>query len=65
MMVLTQGGKSFKELTRLFNNSERRSTVEMNGDVLCNRCIIRVANITLRAHAMSHQAKLPTPITIV
>jgi hypothetical protein len=37
----------------------------MNDDILCNRSIIGLANVTLKTHSMSHRATSGTPFTIV
>jgi hypothetical protein len=49
----------------MFNNFERHSKADMNDDVLCNRFINGIANVTLRTHAMSHRAKPVTHLSIV
>jgi hypothetical protein len=49
----------------VFSDFERRSKGDINDDVLCNRCIIGIANVTLVTHAMLHRVKSVTPLTIV
>jgi pyruvate dehydrogenase complex dehydrogenase (E1) component len=64
-MALNQVNKSLHYYERLFNDFERHSKVDMNDDVMCNCFITGLANGTFRTHAMSHRAKLVTPLTIV
>jgi hypothetical protein len=48
----------------LFNDFERRYKAAMPGDVMCNRFIISMANITLMTHTILHRAKSVTYVTI-
>jgi hypothetical protein len=63
LIAFNQINPNFREYTRMFN--ERRSKVDMNYDVLCNRIIIGLANVALKTHAMSYCAESVTPLTIV
>jgi hypothetical protein len=49
----------------MFGDFERRSKVDMDDDVLCNRFIAGPLNVTIMTHTMSHLAKSVTPSTIV
>jgi hypothetical protein len=62
LMALNQAGKkSVQKYTMKLNDFERRSKADMNyNDVLCNRSITKVANVTLKTHAMPHREKSVT-----
>jgi hypothetical protein len=49
----------------IFNDVERRSKTDMKDDVMCNRFATGLANVIVMTQAMSHRAKLVTPLTII
>jgi hypothetical protein len=65
LMAFNHGNKSFWGYTMLFNDFERRSKADINDDVQCKRFKSGMADVSLRARAMSHRAMSVIPLNIV
>jgi hypothetical protein len=57
LLNITQGSMSYALYTHQFNDFLRRSRQKLTADVQCVRFINGLANLELKAHAMSHRSQ--------